>query len=140
MFSGRKVFILVLLALLLLLGLITCQYFADDDYGELIQYCTQICEELEDKEFSWARLAEGTVQLYARDGALIETIRLDHWDERLSRQIRSIGRDEHAVRFILYGAVDDEVGILIPEESYNPVLHRVNTLERIGGRSYKYEK
>ena len=137
--SFRRI-IFILMIVILIVGVSAFRYFNDDDYEELTRYCAEICEVLEDKEFSWARLAEGTVRLYARDGTLTETIRLDHWDKRLSRQIHSIGRDGHAVRFILYGVVDDEVGILIPEESYNHVLHRINTLERTGGRSYKYEK
>ena len=140
MFRRKLFFVSILLVLILLAGLILRQYYPNDDYEELVQYCVRISGQLEDKEFSWARFSKGEIQLFARDGTATGTMRPEHWDKRLSRRILGIERMEHAFYFVLYGAVDDRMGILIPDEASNHILHGINKLERIGGRSFKYEK
>ena len=135
--KSKKIIVCALVIIVLLLAPILWNTYKSEKNSNMEHYCYTINQQIKDLDFSYAEISNGTILLYTSADLLIEEIPFKEFDHRLD--ILSIRKENDSISFVLGGSVDDEVGIMFMNGSSNANLDGINSLERIGGNSYRYD-
>lgn len=127
---GKWMFVLICLIALSLSFI--CLFNNKDNQEE---YFYQINYMIKNIDFSSGEIIDQKIMLYDSKDNLLKMIAFDEYDNQPHICIR---KDGDIIYFIEFSAVDDECGIMFVNSDSNRILDGVNSLERIGGNSYRY--
>lgn len=100
------------------------------------EYCLKIHTLIKEEDFCSATVEEQKIVLY--DAYNEKICEIPFTERKEDVPLISIKKVDGLMFFITGGAVDDEYGILILDGDVNHLMDGLQSIERIGGNTYRY--